>query len=239
MIHSDSHVTGAGEAHQVVRRSRVAIAALRAVAGADLAAVLTGTWYVSYLRSLDPTEIIAELDLALAEAAYGIAGLAQTLALVTSAVCFILWFRRAYLNVEVFTKRATDHDAHWTIWGFFVPILNLIRPRQIMRETWDKTFSLWIERRPEPSAAPMRVDRVNLWWGLFLTAWISGNIASRVAWNAVTAQETLAATAILIAVNVADIAAAVVAIQVVRDVTGLQRSLLNSDVSGAERTQPV
>jgi hypothetical protein len=153
------------EVQQLLRRSRAATESLWVIVWIDLAGVGIESWYSQYLRSVPPTAIVEELELVASQAAQGVVGILQFIALVTAAICFIQWFRQAYLNVAIVTGRANTHNPKWATWGFFVPVLNLFRPQQLMRENWDGTFARWVE---EPSrtvkASPPR-DLVNLWWG--------------------------------------------------------------------------
>jgi len=192
----------------------------------DLAGVGIGSWYSQYLRSVPPTAIVEELELVASQAAQGIVGILQFIALVTAAICFIQWFRQAYLNVAIVTGRANTHNPKWATWGFFVPVLNLFRPQQMMREIWDGTYARWVE---EPSrtvkASPPR-DLVNLWWGAFIVTSVVGNLVGRLSWRATTAQQTLAVTSLYLIADSVHASAAVIAIAVVRGVTELQRPLL-------------
>ena len=127
------------EGQQLVRRSRVGIASLWAVALTDAAAIPAGFWFTSYLNSLAPDAVVEQLDPVPSEVVYGLVGIAQLAAIVVAGVFFIRWFHRAHLNLTNFTDSSTSYNSRWAIWGFFVPFLNLVRPRQLMREVWDTT----------------------------------------------------------------------------------------------------
>jgi hypothetical protein len=73
---------------------------------------------------------------------------------------------------------------------------------------------------------------VNLWWTFFLATGLLGNLVGRASWNAVTAEQTLWATLATLFADAFDIAAVLVALALVRNVTELQRPLLGYAPSG-------
>lgn len=214
------------EARQLIRRAAAARASLWGVALADAAALPTGLLYARYLQSLDPQAVVEELDLVGLEFAYAIVGLAQFATMIVSAVLFIRWFHLAHLNLGSFSAEPAAHDSRWAIWGFFVPILNLFRPQQLMREIWTLTSRRWQEHPARVVGLSQPSDHVNLWWGFFLATSFMGNAVGRATWRATTAQETLWATWASLVADSFDIAAVLVALALVRAVTELQRPLL-------------
>ena len=153
-------------------------------------------------------------------------GIAQLAAIVVAGVFFIRWFHRAHLNLTNFTDSSTSYNSRWAIWGFFVPFLNLVRPRQLMREVWDTTSRRWEEEPGRVVGLVRPTDRVNLWWGLFLATGFLGNFVGRIYWRATTAQETLHATWLTVFADAFGLSAVMVAIVLVRSVTALQRPFL-------------
>jgi hypothetical protein len=61
---------------------------------------------------------------------------AQTVMLVLTAVAFATWLYRCRANVRAFGARHLRYSRNWTILGFLIPVLNLIRPYQVTREIW-------------------------------------------------------------------------------------------------------
>jgi len=199
---------------------------LWAVALTDAAAVLAGLAYAGYLQSLDPISKVEELESVTSELAYGLVGFAQGVALIIAAVFFIRWFHLAHRNLGSLSDQPAAHNSRWVIWGFFVPILNLVRPQQLMREIWSITSVRWQGEPSRVIGLTQPADHVNLWWGLFVATGILGNAVGRVALRATTAQETLLATWAVVFSDAFDIAAVLVALALVRSVTELQRPLL-------------
>lgn len=90
--------------------------------------------------------------------------------MIVSAVFFILWFRRAYYNLHQLSKRL-KYSEGWAAGAWFVPIMNLFRPFQIMSEMVNETRSILVSRNLiEKSKLASGV--VGLWW----TLWIVNNM---------------------------------------------------------------
>jgi hypothetical protein len=103
---------------------------------------------------------------------------AQLLCLSVTAVAFVTWLHRVRVNVRAMGVRRLTYGREWTILGFLVPLLNLFRPYQVVREIW---------KASDPSTGdPMawkKVDaprRIALWWGLFVAYFVLEAIAATV-----------------------------------------------------------
>jgi hypothetical protein len=192
----------------------------------DVVAIGSGVPYLRYLQSLDPQAVVAELDLVASESVYGLVGLAQFVSLLVAACFFIRWFQVAYANVERLSGRATAHHPGWVIWGFFVPVMNLFRPQQLMREIWDATYLRCVDE-PSRVGPTLPADRVNLWWGFFLFGTVIGNVGGRLSWRAVTAADEIPVTVVLLAADCVEVVAGVAAVALVRSVTQMQQPFVS------------
>ena len=52
-----------------------------------------------------------------------------------SGIAFLAWFYAAHKNLSL-AGLQPSYASGWTIGGFFVPFLNLVRPYQLMKELW-------------------------------------------------------------------------------------------------------
>jgi hypothetical protein len=88
------------------------------------------------------------------------------LGLATAAV-FFAWFHRGYHNLRSIGTTAPRFGTGWAVGGWFVPFLNLVRPKQIADELW---------RASRPGGASLegpgrtRMFTVHLWWTLWVGA---------------------------------------------------------------------
>jgi Domain of unknown function (DUF4328) len=141
--------------------------------------------------------------------------------LVTAAI-FIAWFHDAYKNVGRLGVNGLRWSSGWAIGAWFVPFLNLVRPKAILNDIW---------RGSDPKArvgstlgwddSPPALYQV--WWGL----WILAALFDRIAYLAFNRAETPDAirtgTHLLMASDVFEVVVAVLAILVVRSLTARQR----------------
>jgi Domain of unknown function (DUF4328) len=62
--------------------------------------------------------------------------LGPTGASLATAVGFLVWFHRAYTNLPALGIEPLPYATGWTIGAWLVPLLNLVRPKQIMDTIW-------------------------------------------------------------------------------------------------------
>lgn len=85
-----------------------------------------------------------------------------------TAVAFIIWLHRARINVRAFGCRRFRYPRIWAIVGFFVPILNLFRPYQVVSEVWQASDPRALETPVAWTSMP--VSRYVLAWWVTLLA---------------------------------------------------------------------
>lgn len=98
--------------------------------------------------------------------AVGCVSLLEIPTLVLTATVFIIWFHRIYtINARLPGKEAGHHTA-WAIWGFIVPIVNILLPPLMAVEVAEKSSP--------PGAARRRL--ILCWWIAFAVGNLAGNI---------------------------------------------------------------
>lgn len=114
----------------------------------------------------------------------------QTIALIylivfiISAIFFIRWFRNSYRNLYA---RGVNlkHNESWTIWSWFVPILNIFRPYQMMKDMFEKSDQLIKLKNPDYVLNKKSI--VGVWW----TIWLINNYVGKYAFKANIKGETI------------------------------------------------
>ena len=101
---------------------------------------------------------------------FGATGILQFVVLLAAGVAFITFFHRAYKNLRAFGYQTT-HGTGWAIGGWFVPLLSLVRPKQIANEIWRKSGDSWHQKPPA---------LLSWWWAGFLLSTILGQAAFRI-----------------------------------------------------------
>ncbi|OPC78912.1 hypothetical protein B4N89_32860 [Embleya scabrispora] len=90
-----------------------------------------------------------------------------TLAMVASAVVFVVWFHRARRNVELFPPSVQRLSGGWAIGGWFCPVVNLWFPPLIAHDIWKASDP----RAPmRGGATPGRHPLLWAWWSTYLAA---------------------------------------------------------------------
>lgn len=150
-----------------------------------------------------------------------IAGL-YTIAYIVSVVTFIQWFRRAYFNLHTKVKHL-EFTEGWAAGSWFVPILNLFRPYQIMKELYENTHRL-LKRGGEPYASA-NLTFVNLWWGLWVIVNIAENAITRLSLKAETVEAlTLSSQASMIT-SLLGLPLGILAVRVISDYAAMESRL--------------
>lgn len=87
-----------------------------------------------------------------------------------TAIIFLYWLHRSYRNLRELHAGELRFTPGWAVGYWFVPVLNLWRPKQVLDDLWRGT------REPRADSAS-KSTLIALWWG----CWIGGLIVSRVA----------------------------------------------------------
>ena len=98
--------------------------------------------------------------------------------LVVLLACYIMsgrWIYRASFNAGMMAQAGGDRvSPGWAVGWFFIPIANLFKPFQAMRQTWNSTFS------PTKDINSPVESALGWWWG----AWIISNILGQISYRA-------------------------------------------------------
>jgi len=108
---------------------------------------------------------------------------ASAILYLATAIPFIIWLRKAYCNLRHLGATDLKYSPNWALWSWFIPIINLFRPYQVVREVWIET-SMVLARRENAKVDNISSAIVAWWWFFFLAmnllSSISGNIINSV-----------------------------------------------------------
>jgi hypothetical protein len=102
--------------------------------------------------------------------AAGLALISYALALVASIIVVTMWIYRAHANLRAAGIDGLEFSPGWAVGWYFIPIANLFKPFQAMRELWNTTHGQ-SDGYTQPTDS-----RLTTWWG----TWIAGNILSNI-----------------------------------------------------------
>jgi hypothetical protein len=142
----------------------------------------------------------------------------------STGTLFLIWFYRAHRNLHSFGVQGLRYSPGWAVGGFFVPILNLVRPYQVMKEVW------W-GSDPEPPGGNRRGGALLVWWwGSYLLM----NFTSMIAVQLIFRQDD--SPAALRTITQLDIAASLLTIVAVIFAAGVVREISARQAERWERT---
>ena len=146
-------------------------------------AAVSGFFEISLLNRMG-AGVISETEANANDLRQGAIGILQFLITLATAAAFLTWFYRAHKNLPRLGARNLEYPPGWAVGGFFVPFLNLVRPYQVMREVWCRSYPPSPESGSTPEGQPPQPPTLTLvgwWWGLFLLSAALGRVSARIA----------------------------------------------------------
>jgi hypothetical protein len=102
-------------------------------------------------------------------------GLLQSFVAVATGITFLKWIYIAYKNTKGFGAEGLRYSPGWAVGYYFIPILSLVRPVQVMSEIWR------VSENPHDWRQRAGSWLIGAWWALFLVYSIATQIALRIA----------------------------------------------------------
>jgi hypothetical protein len=169
-------VAPTGEAWQpIAGRAKAVLVLLFIGVAVALGAAVSDILEIDLLNRIDAGELVSDSETTNNDNRQAAIGLLQLGVGIATAVLFIMWFSRAYRNVERLGARPLRYKPGWAIGAWFVPILNLFRPKQIANDIWRGSDP---DMGPNPAPGvwhdgPIPGLLFALWWLLWLVSGLS------------------------------------------------------------------
>jgi hypothetical protein len=103
-------------------------------------------------------------------------GVINIIVFILTAVTFIQWFRRAYYNLHLQNISWLRWKEGWAAGAWFVPIISLYVPYQIMKDIWSATLYK-IQKKNDTSEFSSEI--IGWWWAAFLCSNIISNVQTQ------------------------------------------------------------
>ena len=171
-----------------------------------VAAMICDVLELSLVNRIVDGEEIADADYDANDTRQAIVGGLQTLGFIVGAVVFIRWLHRAYQNVDAVAPTERRYGHGWAIGGWFVPLLNFVRPMQVVNDVW--RAGGW----PRSAVIP------GLWWAVFIASGIYARFATS-AYGAEEPEEFRDGVIMMLVSDAIDIPSALLAIALVISAT--------------------
>tara|TARA_R110002050_G_scaffold109796_1_gene221120 strand:- start:43802 stop:44626 length:825 start_codon:yes stop_codon:yes gene_type:complete len=172
------------------QRAKLAQLFIWLVMALDIISIFSSYMQYNLLQSLQNDEFVTDEMLNSNDTREQIIGVLYLIVFISSAVTFIQWFRRAYYNLNIRTN--CNHSEGWAAGSWFVPILCLFRPYQIMKEMWQKTTLLIASKTADATANSTLI--IGLWWTLWIVSNYIGKYVLKSAFNAETIENFINST---------------------------------------------
>jgi Domain of unknown function (DUF4328) len=212
------------EYRPLARRALWAVVALAIAGLVDLVAVWADVAEWRLLERVEQGEDVPLGDLDASDNRMAAIGATQFLLIVVCAFFFIRWLHAAYRNLQVLGAGALRYGPGWAIGAWFVPILNIWRPKQIVNDVWRASDP----ELPRDAGGQWQGDPVPafflVWWLLFLVSGWASNAAFRLAFSDEDAGGLQNSSLAYLVADASSALAALLAIFVVRRTTARQES---------------
>lgn len=142
-------------------------------------------------------------------------GIVSLIVFIVSVVTFIMWFRRAYFNLHQKVSYLSYTEG-WAAGSWFVPIISLFRPYQIMKEIYQETKELFERKGIDVTRYPSTV-LLGVWWALWIINSFLGQFIFRYSLRAESLDELTTLTRTSIASNIIGIPLAFIAMKIIVD----------------------
>jgi hypothetical protein len=159
------------------------------------------------------------------------AGLSLVVVYIVLIVFWMMWVHRLYRNLRALGADGLTYSPGWAVGYWFIPILNLFRPYQVMRETWQASHpshgggTSW--------KAVVAPSAIGAWWAIHLISNVANNISTRVGMRAEDPSVLYGIAWLDLCLIFFDVGVAFVEIWLVRTLTGLQDSRADSAAAAA------
>lgn len=181
----------------------------------ELISLLSGYLQYELLQTAARGETISMAAASANDTRERVIGIVHTIVFIISAITFIQWFRRAYFNLHQ-KQPYLSHAEEWAAGAWFVPIVNLYRPYQIMKELYRETREL-LEEKGISTGAALTNNFLGLWWTLWIINGLVGQFIFRYSLKAGSISELTTLTIAGMTADIMGIPLAFITVKVIMD----------------------
>lgn len=209
------------------KRANTLIIVFWIIVGIDVLALMSGYLELELLKEIKEGGIIDEDRANSSDLRQGVIGLLQTGIFIVSIIVFLNWFRRAYGNLHRIGIKNLKHSESWAVWSFFIPIIFLFRPVQIMSEIWRET-----QRKIKSYNTVYSIKKedfiIGAWWTFFLFSNFVGKYVLKVAFKDETIEQLIEGSRAVLISDFIQIPEAIFVILIVRQLSKIELTLANT-----------
>jgi hypothetical protein len=170
---------------------------------------------------LSDTPTVTDDTLTLADGISLAVAIPSTMVSVATLVVFLCWLQRARANAEVLSYIRHRRSRGWVIGAWFVPIIQLWWPKQIVDDIWRTSDPHLPPRTVSLDAAGPTSALVAAWWWTYVAAWLLDRVATRM-FRDPTIDNLRTSAIIETAATLLTLVAAITVVMVIRRITTWQ-----------------
>ena len=179
-------------------------------------AVVSDLYSYAQYAALPESAVFSDTYLA-SDGLYFIVALVQLALLVATGVVFLMWVYRANKNLRALSGVAMRFTPGWSVGWFFVPIMSLFRPYQVVRELWHVSHGAEAEGHAV----------VRWWWLLFILSGVMSSLAWQLTGVVQDTSDFLVATAAYAVADSVDVVGYAVTLVLVMRVAAAYRGRID------------
>jgi len=193
-------------------RARLAQTFVWIIMTLDIVSIYSSYLQYNLLRGLQNNEEITDSMLTFNDAREQLLAIVYLIMFITSGIIFIKWFQRAYYNLSKITN--CKHTEDGAAWCWFIPIINLYRPYQIMKEMNKKTIAFLKSKTID--TIEDNTQLIGFWWGLWIVSNYLGNYILKTSFKEETIENLMNSTVADIILSLIGIPLAIVTVKVIK-----------------------
>ena len=159
------------------------------------------------------------------DARQGIVGILQLIIVVVSGILILKWIYRSNYNARQLGATEMAFTPGWSIGWYFIPIANLWKPYQAMKEIWKASSN------PQSWNSQSVSSLLPWWWFFWIISNMFGNASFRLAMRAEEINELIAANLVTLLSDMTDIPLSLIVIGIISKVHEMQMSHAKAEAS--------
>jgi hypothetical protein len=214
------------------KRAKTAIVLVSLVLFLEIIMLISDYFEYRLLESLQNGFFVSDQEAESNDLRQSILGILYLIVFIISGITFIMWFRRAYYNLHLKVSNLSYTEG-WAAGSWFVPIANLFRPYQIMKELNKETENL-LSQHNEDHQNITSTRLIGLWWALWILTGILSQIVLRLFLDAETIDDFVANSITNMSLSVLSIPLALITIRIIKDYSTLEQKLIEIHEENAQ-----
>ena len=206
------------------KRAKNLITIFWILTGLTVVGLFSGYNELQILKNVQMGEYISEQEINTSDLIQGVIGLLQFGIYIASVVLFLNWFRRAYCNLHRLEIKYLKHKESMAIWSWFIPIICIFRPVQIMSEIWNETQEK-IKKFDSNYQIKSGGLIIGLWWTLYVISNFFGRYVLKTAFKDDTIEQLIEGSEAILISDIMQVPEGLLVILIVSQLSKMESKL--------------